>query len=93
MPSRRDLRGYAGSVAWSGDGARVAVTAPRSGVAHVFGADGSGPEVVPRLDVCGVAPAPGGLAFSDGTGALSLPGGHTATHPLAWDNHTVALPP
>ena len=39
-PEQARLRGYAGSVAWSGDGARVAVAAPRSGVAHVFGADG-----------------------------------------------------
>lgn len=60
-------------------------------MAHVFEADGSGPEIVPRLDVCSVAPAPGGLAFSDGTGALTLPGHQVATHPLAWDNHMVTF--
>lgn len=90
-PEQGRLRGYAGSVAWSGDGAGVAITSPRGSVAHVFGADGSALEVFARADICGVASAPGGLAFSDGMGALHLPGGRTAIHPLAWDNHMIAL--
>ena len=91
-PAQARLGGYAGSVAWSEDGARVAITSPRGGVAHVFGADGSGPEVVHRPDVCGVATAPGGLLLSDGTGALARWGADAVRqHPVAWDNHLVAL--
>ena len=84
-PEQARLKGYAGSVAWSEDGARVAITSPRGGVAHVFEADGSGPDIVARLDVCGAAPAPGGLLLSDGTGTLSTWGSATtpAVHPVA----------
>jgi hypothetical protein len=78
--------------AWSEDGARAAITAPRGRVARVFEADGSGPELMSRMDVCGVAPAPGGLAFSVGTGALALSRRQDrGPPPPAWHNHMVAL--
>lgn len=89
------MRGYAGSVAWSGDGARVAITSPRGGRMQVFDAGGAFLGAVARADVCGLAPAPSGLLASDGSGALIL---HTAQgaallarHGLAWDNHLVPV--
>ncbi len=88
--AQRRLQGYAGSVAWSGDGGSVAITSPRGGVAHVFAAQGGAPRIVARADVCGAATAPGGLLFSDGAGGLAS-GEAERRHPCAWDNHLVAL--
>lgn len=89
------MQGYAGSVAWSGDGGRIAITSPRGGRAQIFGADGGFLAAVPRADVCGLAPAAQGLLTSDGAGGLLL---HEAAgarllarHPLAWDNHLVTV--
>ena len=85
------LQGYAGSIALSGDGTEIAVTGPRGGVAHVYPADGTGPpRIVHRPDICGAAPAGGGLAFTDGLGGVLHPGGATR-HDVAWDNHLVAI--
>ena len=89
-PEQRRLAGYAGSVAWSGDGRSVAITAPRGGRVHVFPASGGDPEVVERADVCGAATAGGGLLLSDGLGGLTL-GPQARRHPCAWDNHLVSL--
>lgn len=86
------MQGYAGSVAFSGDGTEVAITGPRGGVAQVFDPAGDGlPRLVHRLDICGAAPLGAGLAFTDGTGGLIGPG-LVAKLDLAWDNHLVAAP-
>jgi hypothetical protein len=91
------MQGYAGSVAWSGDGASVAITSPRGGRIQVFDRDGTHRESLTRPDICGLAqgaPGPGFLA-SDGSGGLIrlTPGRRVllARHPLAWDNHILGL--
>jgi hypothetical protein len=97
----RPAAGYAGSVAFSGDGAHVAITCPRDGAAFVWSAEGVFVGALRRADVCGVAPTREGLLFSDGLGALvaarAAPDGLSATPlgsmPLAWDNHLVVAPP
>jgi hypothetical protein len=99
-PLQRRTRGYAGSVALSLDGRHVAYTAPRGGLALVFGVDGALVGAVERADVCGLAPAPGGFALTDGAGGVALaavgPAGLRAgsplPHPCAWDNHLVLAP-
>jgi uncharacterized protein len=89
------MQGYAGSVAWSGDGAQVAITSPRGGRVQVFDALGSFVQALSRTDVCGIASRPDGFLLTDGAGALiNLTGEGPALlerHDLAWDNHAVAL--
>ncbi|TDL81635.1 DUF1513 domain-containing protein [Palleronia sediminis] len=82
--------GYVGSVAWSGDGRRVAITAPRGARAVLFTEGDDTPEIVHRPDICGVAPTASGLAFTDGTGGVLTDRG-AAKHALSWDNHLVAI--
>lgn len=87
-----EFAGYAGSVAFSADGARIGVTGPRGGLAHVFDAEsGTLAATVRRADVCGVAPFGRDLLFTDGGGGV-IGGDVARRHPLAWDNHIVALP-
>jgi hypothetical protein len=91
----RLMQGYAGSVAFSGDGAEVAITSPRGGRVQRFGADGAFLGAVARGDVCGVAPLGPGFLLSDGQGGLLALAGDGVT-PLAragraWDNHIVTL--
>jgi hypothetical protein len=100
-PGRAPAARYAGSVAFSGDGRAVAITFPRDGFAEIWAADAGAPlGVVTRADVCGVAPAEGGLLLTDGLGGLTLAavtadGVATralAAAPCAWDNHLVLAP-
>jgi hypothetical protein len=94
-PVQVRMQGYAGSVAFSGDGSEVAITSPRGGLLLLFGADGTFLETVAEADVCGVARAPEGFIVTSGTGrAMALAGGATTAmrqHDLAWDNHLVPL--
>ena len=89
------MQGYAGSVAFSGDGGRIAVTSPRGGWLHRLDATGAFPGAVWRADVCGLVPRPGGFLASDGLGgliALAPQGARPlAAHPCARDNPIVAL--
>ncbi|MEL6318284.1 MAG: DUF1513 domain-containing protein, partial [Pseudomonadota bacterium] len=88
---QRRLQGYAGGVAFSEDGRRVAITSLRGGAAHLFDPEtGALADRLHRPDICGVAPAAGGFAFSDGGGGLSLPTA-ARSHAVAWDNHLVAI--
>ncbi len=90
----RRMQGYAGSVAWSGDGARLAITSPRGGRVQVFDVTGRFLDGFDRPDVCGLAPAGRGFVLSDGTGALVRLGDRPALlarHPLAWDNHLIPV--
>jgi hypothetical protein len=89
------MQGYAGSVAFSGDGMQVAITSPRGGRAQRFGADGTFLDAVSRGDVCGIAPLGQGFLLSDGQGGL-LSWQQEGLKPLglsarAWDNHIVTL--
>lgn len=89
------MQGYAGSVAFSGNGSEIAITSPRGGRLHRFADNGAFLGTVSRTDVCGLAPMGGGYLASDGLGGLVSVGNNGST-PLArsdcaWDNHVVAL--
>lgn len=91
----RLMDGYAGSVAFSGDGAEVAITSPRGGRVQRFDAGGGFLGSFARSEVCGVAPLGAGFLLSDGLGGIVAIEGDAA-RPLArgdsaWDNHVVAL--
>jgi len=97
-PVQRRTRGYAGSVAIAADGGRIALTAPRGGLAIVFdGPDAAFAGSIRRADICGVAAAGDALLFTDGGGGtLRLTGAGTkpvlaAAADVAWDNHLVAV--
>jgi uncharacterized protein len=89
------MQGYAGSVAFSGDGGQVAITSPRGGRVHIFDAQGGFISAISRADVCGIAALPDGFLISDGQGALlSIRDGQTALlgrQDCAWDNHIIRL--
>jgi hypothetical protein len=96
-PDTPMMQGYAGSVAWSRDGTRVAISSPRGGRVQVFGQDGTHQDSLIRPDLCGLAPGPcdAGFLASDGAGGLIViaPGSTAllARHGLAWDNHIIGL--
>ncbi len=98
-PDHARLKGYGGSVAFSGDGRWVAVTSPRGGIAQMFDAETGaflGQEA--QGDVCGAAPAGDGMLLTDGTGGLRWlgRGGEPlgeARLDLAFDNHLVPVGP
>ena len=89
------MQGYAGSIAFSGDGTEVAITSPRGGRVHRFSDRGDFLGPVSRADVCGLAAHRDGLLASDGLGGLiAIEAGRP--RPLtrcdrAWDNHIVGL--
>lgn len=95
MTEQFAMNGYAGSVAFSGSGAEVAITSPRGGVVHVFGADGGFVRAWRRRDVCGIAPAQTGFMTTDGTGAIfaltDQGAAPQASFARAWDNHLVPI--
>ena len=89
------MQGYAGSVAFSGDGREIAISSPLGGRLHRFAPDGAFLGALSRTDVCGLAAHPAGYLASDGLGGLIAVGAQGA-RPLgrqdcAWDNHIVAL--
>ncbi|WP_294607550.1 DUF1513 domain-containing protein [uncultured Roseovarius sp.] len=89
------MQGYAGSIAFSGDGTQIAITSPRGGRLHRFSTEGAFLGAVSRADICGLAPMRGGYLASDGLGGL-IAIDATGPTPLArvdcaWDNHIVAL--
>jgi hypothetical protein len=89
------MQGYAGSIAFCGDGSEVAITSPRGGRVHRFGIDGAFLGAVGRADVCGLAARAGGYLASDGLGGLVAvaPSGliALARHDCAWDNHIIPV--
>lgn len=95
-PDQAKLKGYAGSVAFSGDGREVAISSPPGGLAQIFDPDA---EVwlrsVAAEDVCGLAPGPEGLIGASGTGELWRLGEEAESlrrsDGLAWDNHLIPL--
>lgn len=94
---QRRMRGYGGSVAFSGVGARLALTSPRGGRLHVFDAEsGALLRAFDIEDVCGAAPDANGLVVTDGGGGVTrighdLSAAVLARRPTRWDNHLVAL--
>ena len=95
-PSHSAMNNYAGSIALSGDGARLAITSPKGGRVQVF--DGTGAFVAEHLraEVCGAARLGADLVTTDGSGGVfRLTDGGLEKLSLAsraWDNHVVALP-
>ncbi|SIO05323.1 DUF1513 domain-containing protein [Vannielia litorea] len=93
------MRGYAGSVAFSGDGQALAITSPRGGEVQLFDAETATLTAHwRRPDICGLAPLGAGFLASDGMGglfALATDGSATplARHEAAWDNHLVPVRP
>ena len=89
------MQGYAGSIAFSGNGEEVAITSPRGGRIHRFSASGRFIGSVSRTDVCGLASHGDGFLASDGLGGLiTIAKGQPrrlARTSCAWDNHIVSL--
>lgn len=68
---QRETRNYAGSVSFSADGAFVAYTAPRGGLALIFDAETRALDgVIRAADICGVAPFASGFRWTTGAGAV-----------------------
>lgn len=89
------MKGYAGSVAFDGDGARVAITCPRGGVMALFANDGGFIDMPVRADICGIGEMSGGFFMTDGLGGV-LQLRLEKLDPLglfdrAWDNHLIAV--
>ena len=91
----RKLDGYIGSVSAFGD--HFAASAPRGGETLTFDKTGAQTGAHQAIDVCGLCPTPAPTCLvTDGLGhvyslsntGLTLLG----KHPLAFDNHLVALP-
>jgi hypothetical protein len=89
------MKGYAGSIAFSGSETEVAITSPKGGRIHRFSRGGAFLGAIVQKDVCGLAPGKSGYFSSDGFGGLivATERGPTkiAEHPCAWDNHILAL--
>ena len=83
-------RGYIGSVAISPDGREVTATAPRGG--RVFSVNLQTEELkeTTETDASGVAYVGSTRIFTSGQGNI-FSGERAQTHPVAWDNHLVAV--
>lgn len=89
------MKGYAGSIAFSGSGAELAITSPRGGRMQRFSEAGAYLGTLSRADICGLAPLGDGYLASDGLGgliAIRQDGAKALNRTTcAWDNHIVAL--
>lgn len=90
------MKGYGGSIAFSGDGTRVAVTSSKGGLAQVFDVEtGAFLGALHAADICGLARGP--VDFIGTTGAGRILGFASdavqwdTPHGAAWDNHLVRL--
>lgn len=95
-PRLLNLSGYGGSIAFSADGASVAVTSPRGGVVQLMDCDSRALMHEHQMaDVCGIAASTTSFAASTGTGQFLLlsDGDKQPVHrsDLAWDNHLIPL--
>jgi hypothetical protein len=96
MPHHARMQGYAGSVAFSGDGEMVAITSPKGGLMQVWEvATGDYLGSYADPDICGVAAGRDGFCVTTGAGKVA---GLAATAPLwrvgeglSFDNHLVAI--
>jgi uncharacterized protein len=95
IDAARAMKGYAGSIAISGDGGLIALTSSKGGAVVVY--DGVGHHLAThhRADLSGAAPRPTDLILSDGLGAFwacdALGLTPLGRAEVAWDNHLVAL--
>jgi hypothetical protein len=92
----RQLDGYVGSIAYSGDGNSIAVTSPRGGVVHMY--DASTRMFFRDIlltDVSGIASLEDTFVVTTGTGQLqSMTRGDrnfSGQIDVKWDNHLVAI--
>ena len=87
------MRNYCGSVAFSRDGARFAVSAPRGGMITIWSSDGRYLRAVELEDGCGLAESGEGFIFTSGQGQILDAGpSELRTHEtIAFDNHLLAL--
>lgn len=89
------MQGYAGSVAFAGDGMHIGITSPLGGRLHVFSDQGELVAVHHRADICGLAKSTAGFMATDGQGGVwhadiqRFSPVHRAL--CNWDNHVVAL--
>ena len=95
-PSRQALRGYAGSIAFSGAGKHLAITSPRGNVVQIQDiAMNSHPITRIGADICGAATTDHGFMVSSGRGLitqLSTDGTERHQHhKVQWDNHLIAI--
>ncbi|WP_085806954.1 DUF1513 domain-containing protein [Roseovarius albus] len=93
--SQRQMAGYAGSIAISGDSKQIATTSPRGGMIQLFSVGQDAPTILQAPDVCGVSHQAGGFHYTTGTGEVGQFSENglkpQQTHDLAWDNHLVRL--
>ena len=94
--SRRKMRGYVGSIAFTGDERRIVVTSARGGCVQTYDINESGrPFNTVLIDASGVAPSQTGVLISSGTGVLRhlsrLSAPSSRVSELRWDNHLVPL--
>ncbi len=90
------LQGYAGSIAFSADGAAIAITCPRGNALHRFDVQtATFMDAFALNDVCGLGTGPGGLVFTTGTGLVgTLDGPRTqilTRSDCQWDNHLIPI--
>ncbi|MEZ5675814.1 hypothetical protein SAMN06265173_13220 [Thalassovita litoralis] len=90
------MKGYAGSIAFSGDGTQIAISSPRGGMIQVFDAEtGEFAWHIEEPDVCGLNVANNGFLATAGTGRIvrfSSPEAHLLRQDkAAWDNHLVTI--
>lgn len=88
------MKGYAGSIAWTADGARIAITSPKGGALMLFDGAGAALATNRRADICGVAAEGAGFVATDGQGGIWACNDRGLA-PLtkggaAWDNHLVS---
>lgn len=92
--SHHAMVGYAGSVAFSGDGRLAGITSPRGSRAQFFdAATGAFVDEVEAADICGLASAETGFIASGGDGTVRFlhQEGTPTRHAAAWDNHLVLV--
>ena len=89
------MKGYVGSVAFSGDGAEVAITSPRGGWMQRFAPDGAFLGALKRDEICGLSALGDGFVVTDGLGgviSLDAAGPHALSHSnVSWDHHLIPL--
>ena len=87
------MRNYCGSVVFSRDGSRFAVSSPRGGLVTYWSSEGRYLGMHKQNDVCGLSRYGSGFIASDGSGRLlSIDDGLAISETLAdeevrWDNH------
>ncbi len=95
-PRLRHLKGYGGSVAFSPDGSRIAVSSPRGNRVQIMSTRTGALEFEHQLiDACGLAPAGAGWMATTGSGQMFDLSHSRATligrSATAWDNHLIPL--